>query len=127
VKKVIKRLEQAAEAFDSFLTLKGTDDRLCEAYGEIKIAIKELQAPRWETPEQYGKRTGKPWPDNWAVYERKNIFIGGEKDGEWRTNSLSGARGDFWVKEVEPDIVIDIVCATEAGPPPDDWKPEEEK
>jgi hypothetical protein len=81
-----------------------------------KVAAAELQHSRWETPEQYQKRTGKLWPDNGAVYT--SIPAAGIKN-----SVISCARA----KELQRDLHgMIIVCATEAGPPPpDDRKPEE--
>jgi hypothetical protein len=74
---------------------------------------------RWETPEQYKARTGKAWPDNWAVY--------------WRMRDNENSKWYKWfpmpLEMAEMAIVKTIgehqlVIATEAGIPPDDWKPE---
>jgi hypothetical protein len=76
----------------------------------IGIALERLQAaPRWETPEQYKERTGKDWPDEAAVYYYYTGF-----GNNW------GVCRYITAKEYN-DL---CVCATEAGPPPADWKPE---
>jgi hypothetical protein len=81
----------------------------------INRAISLLQAPRWETPEQWEKRTGETWPDDWAVYALYETAAGEER---------------FWAAEehcyARDGVSKYIVCATEAGPPPDDWEPEDE-
>jgi hypothetical protein len=84
-----------------------------------ELAAEAGQLYKWETPEQREKRTGKPWPNNAAVYSLYeetpvcNRF--------WFCESLYDARegNKKWTNPVY------IICATEAGPPPDDWKPEE--
>jgi hypothetical protein len=75
------------------------------------------------TPEQYKARTGKEWPERCPVYIRD--------DGEWELeeywraiqfeNDLARLDKDFGVTHTP----LLVVCATEAGPPPDDWEPEE--
>jgi hypothetical protein len=75
----------------------------------IREAIAELEGrPKWETPEQYRERTGEEWPDDWAVYVP--AVEGGYVPEIYSLAQFAGA-------EI-------IVCATEAGPPPDDWRPE---
>jgi hypothetical protein len=63
----------------------------------------------WETPKQWKKRTGKAWPDNAAVY-----FIEPPGTTNWDIHSHKTARRYGLV----------CVVATEAGPPPNDWRPE---
>jgi hypothetical protein len=123
MKKAIELLEEALETM-----LQVT--RIPEHYQEvayIKEAIAELKArPRWETPAQWEKRTGKAWPDNWAVYflNFSDSDIWWDIAPYWEIKEIDGIqligdkKIDFGKKE--------IVCATEAGPPPDAWKPEEE-
>ena len=79
-----------------------------------KEASAELQVRRWETPEQYLKRTGKPWPDNWPVF-----FEYGENTHEWYVDLLKRVKHERVLK------IGRIYIFTEAGPPPADWKPEE--
>jgi hypothetical protein len=86
---------------------------------EIDAAIAELKAPRWETPEQWKKRTGKPWPDNWAVYTLYKDEYSSQR--WWFCQSYNFAK----TAKIMGHSVLAIVCATEAGPPPDDWRPEE--
>jgi hypothetical protein len=103
----------------------------------INSALDLLQSPRWETPEQWEKRTGEKWPDDWAVYWRySEIFA--YKAKEWIPGKelvpvyyawdleFYGPLKEKYSSEIYDDR-IDIVCATEAGPPPDDWKPEEDE
>jgi hypothetical protein len=79
----------------------------------LKQAIDLLQAPpRWETPEQYKKRTGEAWPDGAAVYFYNRYFENG-----WGVCRYITAKKYY----------IFCVCATEAGLPPADWNPEESK
>jgi hypothetical protein len=87
----------------------------------IKLAIAELKAPpRFETPEQREKRTGEKWPDDWAVYWR------------WAKGDKSWNCGFYQDAKAPPLIPLGvaiygrvIVCATEAGPPPDGREPGE--
>jgi hypothetical protein len=91
-------------------------------------AIKELEAtPRWETPEQWEKRTGEPWPDNGAVYYRDRGWHDAGQTGWclWRVMSHKEAVK----KPHEPNCSgvstadFQIICATEAGKPPDECRP----
>jgi hypothetical protein len=84
------------------------------AHDLIWRAISELKA-RWYTPEQWKKRTGKAWPDDWAVYWRAIHFNG--LHGDWKIASYGLAR----VHSVAY-LRVECVCATEAGIPPDNWK-----
>jgi hypothetical protein len=47
--------------------------------------------------------------DKWRTGNYKNIS---DSDADFRSHNAGHHQ---------------IICATEAGPPPDDWKPEEEK
>lgn len=92
------------------------------AIAYVRAALEILQAPpHYETPEQYKKRTGKEWRDNWAVYY--STKYGGTDDWEVSTYSdileIIKHSGDDYVCE-------DIIVATELGCPPDGWKPEDE-
>jgi hypothetical protein len=84
----------------------------------INEVIALLRAPPWETLEQWEKRTGKPWQDDWAVYAR---WRANGEIHDWSACSYKDAKDASYVQ------VDDIICATEAGPPPDTWEPEEEK
>jgi hypothetical protein len=117
VKKVVDLLERAEGAV-MLMTGGDIDDgdrELCdEAIKYINDAMALLQSPRQETPEQYKKRTGKPWPDNWAVYMRLQ-----NKKGEW-----SGWLPTSYGASRLALSVCQVVCVAEAGPPPDNWEPE---
>jgi hypothetical protein len=95
------------------------EGNLGEAIDCIDTALKKIKASRWETPEQWEKRTGEPWPDNGAVYFQYRYTNG--KFCGWQAASYLHA-------QVEPLFRTEklIVVATEAGPPPDGWEPEEE-
>jgi hypothetical protein len=86
------------------------------ALDDIVDTITILQTqPRFETPEQYNKRTGKPWPDTWPVF-----FEYRENTNQYYVDKLEKIKNERVLK-------IGRVCVfTEAGPPPDDWKPKEE-
>jgi hypothetical protein len=83
--------------------------------------LRIIQAPRWETPEQRKERTGEEWPDNAPVWVKTQDLEKGRVYG-WSLLTLMTA------KEVRKNCVWPcfIICATEAGPPPDGWEPEEE-
>jgi hypothetical protein len=68
--------------------------------------------PRWETPEQREKRTGEAWPDNGAVYALVEL-LHGELLWEVMSHDTAKTAANY------------IVCAAEAGPPPNNWQPEE--
>jgi hypothetical protein len=74
------------------------------------------------TPERYKLLTGEPWPDNAAVYYR---FIGGNVVGPW----LVGVHRPLSPWDGKPQrkfsSMYQVICATEAGPPTDNWEPEE--
>jgi hypothetical protein len=88
------------------------------------VEVKALS--HWETPKQWKRHKGKAWPDNAAV----RIL---NPDGKWELM-------EYWrAKQLEQDLArLDkdfgddpkemlIVCDRgEAGPPPKDWRPEEE-
>jgi hypothetical protein len=102
----------------------------------IDQAIEELK-PRWETPEQYEKRTGEKWPDNGAVYyQKRTVLCNTTVDGKivnehwtpfsWFVETWSDAK-----EEISPEAEYRkfrdyglVICATEAGPPPDTREPE---
>jgi hypothetical protein len=113
LEKIIELLDAAKEAslFGSYST----------AVSCIEKAMAELNKFRWETPEQYKMRTGKPWPDYKEVYWRwRYSGVRGYQGGEWNYKSYGS------LKEEYPNGIhigiIDIICSTEAGKPPDDWR-----
>jgi hypothetical protein len=83
----------------------------------IKTALKhartELTTSRWYTPEQWEKRTGKKWPEDWPVWSITT-------DGLLTISTM----GEEEIRKTWGTHIY--VIATEAGPPPDDWRPEEE-
>jgi hypothetical protein len=111
MKQVIEMLAQAYGIIRE--NLIGDEDDINMVCNLIAGAVADLKAPRWETPEQREKRTGEPWPDDWAVYALYETAAGEER---------------FWAAEEycysRNGKSKCIVCATEAGPPPDDWDPE---
>jgi hypothetical protein len=72
----------------------------------------EKVIPRWETLEQYEKRTGESWPENGAVY---TICVKDQREF-WYPKSLE------LVKKAGVPLK-NVIIATEAGPPPTVWKP----
>jgi hypothetical protein len=93
------------------------------AYNQVKRALEILNAPRWETPEKWEKRTGEPWPDNAPVWVMYDTYYYREP---WYLDLYEYAK-EKREKCEEKNWPHNIVCATEAGPPPDFWEPEEEK
>jgi hypothetical protein len=90
----------------------------------LELALSELQSSRQETPEQYGKRTGEPWPNDWAVYYRtryKPTIFDPERWTIWLTGKYKN------IKKRAKHERVQMVCATEAGSPPDGWEPEGEE
>jgi hypothetical protein len=75
----------------------------------------------WKTPEEWEKKTGKPWPADWAVYYRFESEI---KRGypSWSCGSYHTVR--YMVNQFSRIGLRQIVVATEAGRPPIDWKPD---
>jgi hypothetical protein len=121
MKKVIELLERAEGAI--MLATAGKPDssdlELCtDAINYINDAMALLQSPRWETPEQREKRTGEPWPDDWVVYCRYRCN-GYSLQGKWHGETYSRIKNEEYGLDQKQ-----IVCATEAGPPPDNWRPE---
>jgi hypothetical protein len=116
MKKVIERLEEARLALIKFSRDTSLAGVAMSALSNIEEALMALQSPCWRTPEQWEKRTGKKWPDNGAVYYKNSI------DGAWYLMYFAKAKkrigGRVWLLNKV------IVCANEAGKPPDGWEPE---
>jgi plasmid stabilization system protein ParE len=112
MKKVIELLEEALSDLDSVYADYRFDQRpKRDCKREIEQAIELLQAPpRWETPEQYKERTGEDWPNEAAVYIYGKCY--------WLDWSVCRY---ITAKNHHASL---CVCATEAGLPPADWKPE---
>jgi hypothetical protein len=127
MKKAIELLETAKLDLIKFSRDHSRIILAMSALSNIEEALYDLRLrPRWETPEQREKRTGEAWPDNAPAYFNLWFLTKDSKytPGIWQLMELGKAR-----KEVERltslEIKTAIVCATEAGPPPDGWKPEE--
>jgi hypothetical protein len=124
MKKLIELLE-LLRALSCYLTTKCEIERLVakdkvekveKMVKDIDDAIAELKSPRWYTPEQWEKRTGKAWSKDWAVYALYENKHGGHR---WWYCGWGYEAIDY------PGVkLLTIICATEAGPPPDDWEPE---
>jgi hypothetical protein len=122
MKKVIELLEEADKYVFS-ISVHGDARKNVEsrdmANGLIQEAIVLLKTPRWETPEQWEKRTGEKLDANAAVYFRPDLLytysFGISDKVEWNAC--------LW-KNAVPKCQTCVV-ATEAGIPPDDWRPEE--
>jgi hypothetical protein len=120
MKKAIERLERVLRIIPSI-----TVDSWVSADGRANVkslveeVLEELKArPRWYTPEQWAQLTGKPWPDDWAVYYRSY------PDNEWSLFSFKFAKYQISIRGVV--AIAQIICVTEAGKPPESWRPEEE-
>jgi hypothetical protein len=88
-----------------------------EVVSFLDEAIAELRSPpRWETPEQREKRTGEKWPDSAPVF---HCYIdgGGFLVRLWEVGFYRNYRSK------NKPLGLCVVCATEAGPPPDGWRP----
>jgi len=94
---------------------KYRDEAIVDEYCAVCGATDDqwIPVPDYETPEQYEKRTGKPFPDDGAVWI---------KDG---FNDPQGWRLDYCLNAIEDGRFI-ILIADPPIPPPDDWKPEGE-
>jgi hypothetical protein len=120
VKQVIELLEQARHQLgDIAITTIQDFERELTVKDCINKALSILQSPCWETPEQREKRTGKPWPDDWAVYA---LYETNDGERQWFCESYGYAQHKGKKKGNNPRAII---CATEAGRPPDGWEPEE--
>jgi hypothetical protein len=125
MKKAIELLEEAKLELIKFSRDHSLVGVAMRALANIEDALVEIRFPRWETPEQWEKYTGKPWPDDGAVRVLN-------PNGEWELM-------EYWrAKQLEQDLArldkdfgdepegLLIVCDRgEFGPPPDGWKPEE--
>jgi hypothetical protein len=78
------------------------------------------KVPDWETPEQWKKRTGKSWPEGAAVYFRMCT----DKFGGFIVYTYKDALRlrDMAIAHAGITPKYQIVCATEAGPPPDTYQ-----
>lgn len=92
--------------------------RVCKASGGARLSLVEATdawntrfTPGYETPEMYKARTGKDWPDDAPVYALHNSDAG----YWWQLYEFSNLHDSNWL----------LVCATEAGKPPVNWKPNE--
>jgi hypothetical protein len=126
MKKAIELLRAAHGLIDGLCGQNEDEKRwLDEALLRIGHALVILKdTPRWETPERWKERTGEEWPDNWAVYFRRPKTKRREYAPElgyirW----VIGSWGT--VRRIDDICHFQIICATEAGCPPNDWKPEE--
>jgi hypothetical protein len=105
--------EESARSFVVGLKLGKIAEYVYEALAELKAQ------PRWETPEQWEKRTGEKWLDSWAVYA---LYENKDGTSQWFWGGYKKELDRATRHNKNP---LNIVCATEAGPPPDDWRLEE--
>jgi hypothetical protein len=86
---------------------------VCGDSGYLMDLSEEESKPRWETPDQWKKRTGEAWPEDWPVWDITDGMIGISTMAEEEERKT-------WGNHI-------YVIATEAGKPPDDWRPGEDK
>jgi hypothetical protein len=128
VKKVIEYLETALKKLGyvaAGIVYTACKKPYSDACDFLRVAITELKnRPRWETPEQYEKRTGEKWPDEAPVWER---YVSPNSKGLWELEIYNEAKDTVEERREHGYTWTEIVLATKAGIPPDDWKPEEVK
>jgi hypothetical protein len=114
MKKAIELLKSAKNEFACVIPdCEGCRGSLNTGLDLLDEALAELEAPpRWETPDQWEKRTGKAWPEDWPVWDITDGMIGISTMAEEEERKT-------WGNHI-------YVIATEAGPPPKSWRPEEE-
>jgi hypothetical protein len=129
MKKVIDLLQKSLEDLKNAIHIKPNEGYINDAADRVKAALVELKAGvKWETPEQWEKRTGNKYPEDAAV----RIFYSPEHGWDlmeyWRAKQLVQ---DLWRLDNDFDVdpgLIPMVCDCGVdGPPPDGWRPEEEK
>jgi hypothetical protein len=106
VKKAIETLERIKIDLDTHCITWRTLELLDRAIAELKAP------PRGYTPEEWKAETDEAWPDDWAVY---TICVKDHREF-WYPKSLE------LVKKAGVPLK-NVICATEAGKPPDDWRP----
>jgi hypothetical protein len=117
VKKVIELLEEARRDLIVYSRDEDYEHLLMFALSNIEKALDELKSPRWYTPKQWEAETGEAWPDDWGVYVwdyALKLWIIRAYETIKYCEKFNGRK-------------YPVVCATEAGKPPDDWRPEETK
>jgi hypothetical protein len=120
MKKVIELLEGAKLDLIKFSRDHSLVGFAMCALSNIEESLYELKAPpRWETPEEWEKRTGKTWPDDWAVYA---LYENNDVQRQWFWGGYGKERDKAGKRSKNP---MAIVCATESGKPPDGWRPGE--
>jgi hypothetical protein len=112
VNELIELLKSAKNEFACVIPdCEGCRGSLNTGLDLLDEALAELEAPpRWETPDQWEKRTGEKWPDNGAVYALV-LLLRGELIWEVMSYDTATSAAEY------------IICATEAGPPPENFKP----
>jgi hypothetical protein len=124
MKKIIEWLERIKIDLDTHCITWYTLELLDKVLAELKAP------PRWETPEQREKRTGKAWQG--AVYfnllakrDGHSVYIG----DKYQTSSIEEVReiiDNLENKQHCREYTPVIICAnSDSGKPPDGWRPEE--
>jgi hypothetical protein len=118
MKKAIELLERA-KAELVILRYKGGWITPCKfiraAFNYINEAIALLRSPRWETPEQYEKRTGEKLSDNAPVWFKLS---------SWKSWNILLYKEVPTGKPKKSKGEKIIVIVHDIEMPPDDWKPE---
>jgi len=97
---------------DAQTGLKNSDAEALEAWEQ-----RQGEKPRYETPEQFKKRTGREYPDDLTVYVLVSFL--GRKN--WCHVYYSDAKSTAYNQ-----IALAIVCANnDLGAPDPKWRPEE--
>jgi hypothetical protein len=124
MKKAIELLEEAKSGLIRFSRDQALVGVAMRALANVEDALVELRVPRYYTPEQWEAETGNPWPEKRAVYVR----VYADKFPGFGIYSYADALRLVRMASAHTgiDVKYQIVCATEAGPPPDGWRPEEE-
>jgi hypothetical protein len=132
MKKVIELLEQAKLDLIKFSRDHSKVGLAMSALSNIEEVLYDLRVrPRWETPDQWEKRTGEAWKG--AVYfnllrkrDGRSVYIG----DKYQTCSIEEAReiiDNLENKQNCHDYTPIIICAnSDSGKPPDGWRPEKE-
>jgi hypothetical protein len=131
----LQDMDDAISAIEE-VTFRGRDnekrietaiDRIECAKGAVETLI-PLPLPRWETPEQWEKHMGKQWKG--AVYF--NIFPNRDNKPFYENGAYQVSSTENIVETIRLvtkimglfDFTAIVICATEAVPPPDGWRPE---
>jgi hypothetical protein len=88
--------------------LKSTPLGILIAHNSLGGIECDRYCPAWITPEEYHNRTGKEWPDDWAVYALYRDHFGNET---WYCKAYEPA-------QYTKNNPILVICALDSGRPP---------